>query len=350
MKYILVTGGAGFIGSHTSITLIENGYNLLIIDNFVNSNPEVINRIKIITKLDKKKFNNRIKLKNIDLRDQKLLNNLFEEEYQNGNEILGVIHFAGLKAVGESVNNPIKYWDFNVNGAINLIKVMTKFDCKLIVFSSSATIYGFPSKVPIEENSLINPINPYGQTKATIENLLRDTFMSTKQEWKIACLRYFNPVGAHPSGILGEDPLGIPNNLFPFITQVAVGMRKELKIFGNDWNTKDGTGTRDYIHVMDLAEGHLAALNFLIKSDPQLLEVNLGTGKGTTVLEFVNAFEESTGKKIPYQFVERRDGDAPTTFADVKKAKNILNWVAKRDIKDICKDGWNWQSKNPEGY
>ena len=350
MKYILVTGGAGFIGSHTSVVLIENGYNLLIVDNFINSNPEVINRIKNITKLHKKEFNHRIKLKNIDLRDQKSLNNLFEEEYLNNNEIDGVIHFAGLKAVGESVKNPIKYWDFNVNGAINLIKVMAKYDCKLIVFSSSATIYGFPSKVPIEEDSLINPINPYGQTKATIEKLLKDTFMSTQKEWRIACLRYFNPVGAHSSGILGEDPSGIPNNLFPFITQVAVGIRKELKIFGKDWNTKDGTGVRDYIHVMDLAEGHLAALNFLKNSDPQLLEVNLGTGKGTTVLELVNAFEESTGKRIPYEFVDRRGGDAPTTFADVKKAKNILNWVAKRDIKDICKDGWNWQSNNPKGY
>ena len=350
MKYILITGGAGFIGSHTSIVLLENGYNLLIIDNFINSSPEVINRIKKITKLEEKEFNHRIKLKNIDIRDQKSLNSLFEDEYKNGNKFDGVIHFAGLKAVGESVSNPLKYWDFNVNGAITLIKVMKKFDCKLIVFSSSATIYGYPSKVPISENALINPINPYGQTKATIEQILQDTFMSDQKEWRIASLRYFNPVGAHSSGMVGEDPLGIPNNLFPFITQVAVGKRKELKIFGKDWDTKDGTGVRDYIHVMDLAEGHLAALNFLKKSTPQILEVNLGTGKGTSVMELVNAFEESTGKKIPYQFVERRDGDAPTTFADVKKAEKILKWSTKRDIRDICKDGWNWQSNNPKGY
>ncbi|MBM5797999.1 MAG: UDP-glucose 4-epimerase GalE, partial [Cyanobacteria bacterium K_Offshore_0m_m2_072] len=261
----------------------------------------------------------------------------------------GVIHFAGLKAVGESVQQPLRYWDVNTNGSRCLIEAMQRHSCRTIVFSSSATLYGFPETVPISETAPVQPINPYGHTKAAVEQLLADVNAS-EPGWRIARLRYFNPVGAHPSGRIGEDPGGIPNNLFPFISQVAVGRREHLQVFGGDWPTPDGTGVRDYIHVMDLAEGHRAALDRLLSHGPELLTINLGSGQGCSVLELVAAFEAASGKPVPYAIVERRPGDAASTVADPSHAAKLLGWRTRRSISDICRDGWAWQSANPSGY
>jgi len=336
MMKILVTGGAGYIGSHTCVELLDAGYEVIIVDNFSNSKPEVLNRIREITGKD-------FKFYKVDLLDEDGLDAVFKE-----NEIDAVIHFAGLKAVGESVKIPLSYYHNNITGTIILCKLMEKYGVKKMVFSSSATVYGMPDKVPISEDFPLRATNPYGRTKLMIEEILRDLAV-TDERWSIALLRYFNPIGAHPSGRIGEDPNGIPNNLMPYITQVASGKLKELKVFGNDYPTKDGTGVRDYIHVVDLAKGHLKALEKVEKSTG-VDAYNLGTGRGYSVLEVIRAFEKASGQKVPYTIVDRRPGDVAICYADPTKAKNELGWVAEKGIDEMCADSWNWQSKNPNGY
>ncbi len=350
MTKILITGGCGFIGSHTSLLLLEKGYELIILDSNINSSPNVIK--KIVNILKNKSINASYKLNFYkgDVRDKLILEKIFLDAINNGKKIDGVIHFAGLKSVSESILNPLSYWENNVNGTIRLLNIMEKYNCKCIVFSSSATVYRAQNGRLLKEDDFCDPINPYGQTKLAIEKLLNDIHNSYPSEWRIACLRYFNPVGAHESGLIGEDPLGKPNNIYPQITKVAIGELSEIKVYGSDWPTNDGTGIRDYIHVMDLAEGHLITLNFLLKRKAQSLIVNLGTGKGTSVLELIKTFEKVNGLKIPFRFVDRRPGDNPYVVADNSLAKSVLNWEPKRNIADICKNGWNWQCKNPGGY
>ncbi len=350
MKTILITGGAGYIGSHTCVNLLKKGYKLIVVDSFINSSSLVID--KIINLASESISNNTIKLQAIkgDIKDELFLDSIFNQAKSNNNQIDAVIHFAGLKSVNESKKFPLLYWDVNVNGTINLLKVMKSYKCRTIVFSSSATIYGPNAINPIKEDSVINPINPYGQTKAVVENILSDIYNSKPKLWRIANLRYFNPIGAHPSGIIGENPLGIPNNIFPYLCQVAIGKREKLKIFGNDWPTPDGTGIRDYIHVMDLADGHANALEHLFLKDAQIINLNLGTGKGTSVLELINTFEMVNSCKINYDFTDRRDGDGPASIANPSLAFKLINWKTKRDLKDMCKDGWEWQKKNIDGF
>lgn len=333
---ILVTGGAGYIGSHTCVELLNAGYEVVVVDNLCNSNEESLRRVEKITgkKLD---------FYQVDIRDRESLRSVFKE-YQ----FAAVIHFAGLKAVGESVEKPLLYYHNNIYGSLVLSEMMEEFDIKNIVFSSSATVYGDPHKVPIKEDFPVHPTNPYGHSKLMIEQILRDLHQSDST-WNIILLRYFNPVGAHRSGLIGEDPNDIPNNLMPYISQVAVGKLARLNIFGNDYPTKDGTGVRDYIHVVDLSLGHLKALDRL-KENKGIEIFNLGTGEGYSVLEMVSSFEEASGKSIPYSFVDRRAGDIATCFADPTKAKEELSWQAKKDISDMCKDTWRWQEENPEGY
>ena len=345
MESILVTGGCGFIGSHTCLTLIDKGYDIVVVDSCINSSYEVINRVKKISISNK--LVNFIKG---DLRDINFLKGVFQDAKERNRQITSVIHCAGLKSVNESMKDPLRYWDNNVVGTLNLLNIMDQYDCRTIVFSSSACIYGTSSDSLIDEKCEIKPINPYGQTKATIENILNDLFENSFSEWKIASLRYFNPVGAHHSGEIGEDPIGIPNNLFPYISQVAIGRREELYIYGSNWNTIDGTGARDYIHIMDLAEAHLAALEHLIQKEKKFLILNIGTGIETTVLQLVKIFEDANNCKIPYKFKERRAGDVGSVIADNKKALATINWMPKRNLMDICRDGWNWQKNNPQGY
>ncbi|GED15972.1 UDP-glucose 4-epimerase GalE [Aneurinibacillus migulanus] len=333
---ILVTGAAGYIGSHTCVELLNTGYDIVVIDNFSNSKPESLKRVKEITG---KEF----KVYTVNLLNRKKLEKIFEE-----NRIEAVIHFAGLKAVGESTKIPIKYYHNNITGTLNLCEVMSKYKVKKMVFSSSATVYGIPKTVPISEDFPLNVTNPYGRTKLMIEDIMRDIYKSDN-DWSIALLRYFNPIGAHWSARIGEDPNGVPNNLMPYITQIAVGKLKELKIFGDDYPTTDGTGIRDYIHVVDLALGHLKALEKVL-STMGVDAYNLGTGRGYTVLEMVRAFEKASGKKIPYTVVNRRPGDVAICFADPSKAKQDLGWVASRGIEEMCLDSWRWQSNNPDGY
>jgi UDP-glucose 4-epimerase len=333
---ILVTGGAGYIGSHTSVELLNAGYDLIILDNFSNSKQESIKRIKELTGKDFKFYQS-------DLLDRNAVDRVFSE-----NKIDAVIHFAGLKAVGESVKIPLHYYHNNISGTLILCEVMEKYGVRKIVFSSSATVYGMPDTVPISEDFPLGATNPYGRTKLMIEEILRDLYIADNN-WSISILRYFNPIGAHESGHIGEDPNGIPNNLMPFITQVAVGKLKELKIFGSDYPTVDGTGVRDYIHVVDLAHGHLKALEKVMESHG-VKAYNLGTGTGYSVLEIVSAFENAAGKKIPYQVVDRRSGDIAICYADPQKAKQELGWMATRGIEEMCKDAWKWQSENPNGY
>ncbi len=335
---ILVTGGAGYIGSHTLVELSEAGFDFVVYDNLSNSSKEAIKRVEQIT-------NKAIKFIKGDIRDKEALRELFKSY-----NITSVIHFAGLKAVGESVEKPLEYYDNNVVGTIRLLEVMSEFNCKKIVFSSSATVYGDPKDVPIVESdeSGVGLTNPYGKTKYFIEEILKDLFISDNN-WKIIILRYFNPVGAHESGLIGEDPNGIPNNLMPYISQVAVGKLKELNVFGNDYNTKDGTGVRDYIHVVDLADAHVKAVAKLDEIN-RVEIVNLGTGKGYSVLDIIKAFQVASGKKIPYKFAPRRAGDIAINYANPSYAKELLGWEAKRDLLDMCKSSWNWQSKNPNGY
>ncbi|WP_223592375.1 UDP-glucose 4-epimerase GalE [Neobacillus bataviensis] len=333
---ILITGGAGYIGSHTCVELLNAGYDVISLDNFSNSKHESLNRVKEITGKD-------FKFYEIDLLNQIGLEDVFAT-----NQIEAVIHFAGLKAVGESVSIPLHYYHNNISGTLILCDVMKKYGVKNLVFSSSATVYGTPDRVPISEDSPLSATNPYGRTKLMIEEILRDLYIADNT-WSIALLRYFNPIGAHESGRIGEDPNGIPNNLMPYITQVAVGKLKELNVFGCDYPTVDGTGVRDYIHVVDLALGHLKALEKVMSSNG-VDAYNLGTGIGYSVLEIVLAFEKASGVKIPYKIVERRPGDIAVCYADPTKARRELGWVAERGIEEMCRDSWRWQQKNPNGY
>ena len=343
MARLLITGGAGFIGSHTCVVLLEAGHELVVLDSFANSSPVALDRVSELA-------GRPVQLVEGDVRDAAMLDRLFADATTSSQPIEAVIHFAGLKAVGESVADPLSYWDVNLSGSRALLAAMDAHGCRTLVFSSSATLYGYPETVPISESAPIQPINPYGHSKAAVEQLLRDVVASAPDQWGIASLRYFNPVGAHPSGRMGEDPNGIPNNLFPFVSQVAIGRREQLEVFGGDWPTPDGSGVRDYIHVMDLAEGHLAALNYLMAEPSQLLEVNLGSGQGHSVLDVVKAFEAASGCSVPYSVVARRAGDAAITVADPSLAAKRLGWQTKRSLADMCRDGWAWQSANPNGY
>ena len=349
MNSVLVTGGCGYIGSHTVLTLLEKGYFVYIIDSQVTSSPTVINNLKkIIFKKDKKLVKN-LKHFQGDLREKNVIEKIFIYAKENKNPIEAVMHFAGLKTVNESIIKPLLYWDFNLVGTINLLKAMQKFYCKNLIFSSSATIYSYSDDL-IKEDFSIKPINPYGKTKSYIESLLEDIYKSSNDEWKIVNLRYFNPIGAHYSGHLGEDPIGTPNNIFPLILQVASRKLKELKIFGNNWDTRDGTCIRDYIHVLDLANAHLAAFEYLMQSKSQITNLNIGTGKGTSVLELINIFKEVNNIEVPYSFTSKREGDQKSVVADNKKALSTLNWKPTRNIEDMCRDGWKWQILNPNGY
>ena len=339
-KNILVIGGVGYIGSHTVLQLLLGGYKTVVVDNLGNASESAVAKVKELAGYQ----GNNMTFHKLDLRDKAALEVVFA-----GTKFDAVIHFAGLKAVGESVQKPLPYFDNNLTGTITLLEVMAAHGCKNLVFSSSATAYGWPKVVPCTEEFPLQAMNPYGRSKLFIEEICRDVHRSDS-EWKIILLRYFNPVGAHPSGKIGEDPRGIPNNLMPFVTQVAVGRRPALTVFGTDYSTKDGTVVRDYIHVVDLADGHIAALRKL--DDPKVgCEVyNLGTGKGTSVLEMVAAFEKASGKKIPLVKSGKRPGDAEIVFASTEKAERELNWKAKYGIDEMCRDQWNWASKNPYGY
>ena len=333
---ILVTGGAGYIGSHTCVELLDNNHNVIVVDNLSNSKKEAINRVEAIT-------NKKVKFYEIDILDKKGLDLVFKS-----NTIDAVVHFAGLKAVGESVEEPLKYYQNNITGTLVLLEVMKNHKIKKIVFSSSATVYGMNNVSPLTEELPLSTTNPYGTTKMYIEQIIRDTYYADN-EWSGTLLRYFNPIGAHHSGTIGEDPKGVPNNLMPFITQVAVGKRNKLNVFGNDYDTHDGTGVRDYIHVVDLAKGHLKALEFTMKNKT-IEAINLGTGTGYSVLDMVDTFRIATNTKLPYQIIDRRPGDIATCFADTKKAKELLDWETEKNLADMCRDSWRWQSGNPEGY
>ncbi|AXK21268.1 MULTISPECIES: UDP-glucose 4-epimerase GalE [Bacillus] len=333
---ILITGGAGYIGSHTCIELLNNNYKIIVVDNLSNSSIESLNRVKEITGKQFKFYN------------ESVLNREKMNEIFLGNNIEAVIHFAGFKAVGESTTIPLTYYYNNIISTIILCDVMQKHNVKKFIFSSSATVYGIPKTSPITEEFPLSVTNPYGQTKLMIEQIMRDV-AKADGEWSIALLRYFNPFGAHQSGRIGEDPNGIPNNLMPYVTQVAVGKLKELNIFGNDYPTKDGTGVRDYIHVVDLAKGHVKALEKVLETTG-IDAYNLGTGKGYSVLEMVNAFEKVSGKKIPYKIIGRRPGDVAICFADVSKAKRELGWEAEYGLEEMCLDSWRWQVNNKNGY
>ena len=333
---ILVTGGAGYIGSHTVVELIKLGKEVVIVDNLSNSSILVLDRIEEIT-------GKRPTFYELDVADKAALRSVFEKE-----SIKAAIHFAGYKAVGESVEKPVMYYENNIMSTLALVEVMAEFGVKKIVFSSSATVYGLNNPSPLVENMPTSATNPYGYTKVMLEQILRDLEVSDK-EWSVALLRYFNPIGAHESGLIGEDPAGIPNNLMPFIAQVAVGKRAELSVFGNDYDTVDGTGVRDYIHVVDLALGHIKALE-KISDTTGVYTYNLGSGQGTSVLELVQAFEKVNGVPVPYKIVDRRPGDVATCYANADKALAELNWKTEKTIEDMCRDTWNWQSKNPNGY
>ncbi len=328
-KKILVTGGTGYVGSHATVELLAAGYDVFVIDNLSNSSATVLDRIEDIAK-------RRPGFEVMDVRDRQALRRLFTSQHFDA-----VIHFAGLKAVGESVNIPLAYYDTNVTGSLTLLESMVDHGIKTLVFSSSATVYGEPRSLPIREDFPLSASNPYGQTKLVVEQMLRD-FAKADPAFKVALLRYFNPVGAHPSGRIGEAPSGVPNNLMPYIAQVAIGKLKELPIYGNDYPTPDGTGVRDYIHVVDLARGHVAALSGLV-DHPGVLTVNLGTGRGYSVLEMVRAFSAATGRRIPYRFESRRPGDIAQCYADATLARSSLDWAAKLDINAMCTDTWRWQ-------
>lgn len=333
---VLVTGGMGYIGSHTTVELLKNGYEVIIVDNLSNSKELVKNRIEDITGMEPKFYK-------YDVLNKKDMDKVFSE-----NSIDSVIHFAGFKAVGESVAKPLEYYHNNLTSTFVLLELMRKYGVKNFVFSSSATVYGDAKIIPITEEAPLSATNPYGRTKLMLEEILRDLY-SADNSWNIALLRYFNPVGAHESGTIGEDPSGIPNNLMPFITKIAIGELKELSVFGDDYNTPDGTGVRDYIHVEDLAKGHLKALEKL-KTNPGLVTYNLGTGKGCSVLDIVKAFSEASGREIPYKITARRPGDVAIYYSDPSKANEELGWKAEKGIKEMCEDSWRWQSQNPKGY
>ena len=335
---ILVTGGAGFIGSHTCVELLNAGYEIVVVDNYYNANPKSLERVKELTGKDFKSYE-------CDIRDSEGMDKIFKE-----NKIDAVIHFAGLKAVGESCQKPIEYYDNNIGGTLKLCDVMRNNGCKNIVFSYSATVYGMKNVSPLKETMKTGgTTNPYGTTKYMIEIILEDIYKSDN-EWNVTLLRYFNPIGAHESGRIGENPSGIPNNLMPYITQVAIGKRPFLSVYGNDYDTPDGTCIRDYIHVVDLADGHVKAVNNILDGKKGVQIFNLGTGKGYSVLDIVKAFSKAYGKELPYKIAPRRPGDLAVCFSDPSKAKEVLGWEAKRGIDDMCRDSWNWQSKNPNGY
>lgn len=333
---ILITGGAGYIGSHTCVELLAAGYEIAVVDNYSNSSPEALKRVREITGKDFAAYD-------ADLRDEAALVRIFEQ-----NAVEAVVHFAGWKAVGESVAKPLTYYENNVGGTLVLLQVMQQFGVKRMVFSSSATVYGVPERVPLTEDCALGPVNPYGQTKAMIEQMLRD-IGEADAAWSAALLRYFNPVGAHESGRIGEDPNGIPNNLMPSVTQVAVGKLPMLRVFGDDYPTVDGTGVRDYIHVVDLAQGHVKALEKVLHSTG-VDAYNLGTGEGYSVLQLIRAFERASGVTVPYRVEARRPGDVAVSYADCTKAARELGWIAARGIDAICEDAWRWQSLNPNGY
>ncbi|MDE6540358.1 MAG: UDP-glucose 4-epimerase GalE [Ruminococcus sp.] len=335
MSKILVTGGTGFIGSHTCVELLSNGYEIIIVDNLSNSKEAAVSRIEKIT-------GKKVTFFNVDICDYDALSGVFRE-----NDIQAVVHFAGLKAVGESVRKPLEYYTNNINGTLVLLKVMRENNCKKIVFSSSATVYGMNNKAPYTEDMPTSATNPYGYTKVMIEQILRDVCVAD-EDFSVVSLRYFNPIGAHSSGLLGEDPNGIPNNLVPYIAQVASGKLEQLSVFGDDYDTPDGTGVRDYIHVMDLAEGHVCAIDYAMKNKG-FEPVNLGTGKGSSVLEVVSAYEKACGKPIPKRITERRAGDIATCYADASKAKEVFGWEAKSGIEQMCIDSWNFTKLNPDG-
>ena len=333
---VLVTGGAGYIGSHTSVELLENGYEVIIVDNLCNSDKIVLDKIKEIT-------NKTPKFYEIDITDKDKLEVVFKE-----NKIDSVIHFAALKAVGESVQKPLEYYSNNLINTLVLLELMKKYDVKKFVFSSSATVYGNPKTCPILEDFPLSVTNPYGRTKLMVEDILRDICYSDKS-MDVAILRYFNPIGAHKSGKIGEEPSGIPNNIMPYITKVAVGKLPNVNVFGNDYDTLDGTGVRDYIHVVDLANGHVKALEKL-NQNPGLITYNLGTGNGYSVLQLIEAVKKASGRDIPYKFTERREGDIATCYADPSKARAELGWEAKYELDEMCEDSWRWQFNNPNGY
>ena len=335
---VLVTGGAGYIGSHTCVELLTAGHDVVVVDNYANSNPEALARVQKIA-------GRNLVCHAVDVRDRDALRRIFVAEKPHA-----VIHFAGYKAVGESVAKPLMYYDNNLVSTIVLLEVMAESGCHELVFSSSATVYGIPDSVPLSENAPLRTINPYGATKLMIEDMLRD-LAASDAAWKIALLRYFNPVGAHDSGLIGEDPNDIPNNLMPYVSQVAIGRLERLRVFGGDYPTPDGTGVRDYIHVVDLALGHLRALEWLAGLASGRVEaINLGTGHGCSVLDMVRAFEKASGRPVPYEIVARRPGDAASCYADAGLARELLGWTATRDVDTMCRDAWRWQSQNPQGY
>lgn len=333
---ILITGGAGYIGSHTCVELLDKGFEIVVVDNLVNSKIESVERVRKLTGKD-------FPLYQVDLLDREGLEKVFQEH-----SIEAVIHFAGLKAVGESVSLPLSYYHNNITGTLVLCEVMQKYAVRKLVFSSSATVYGMPEEVPIHENFPLSATNPYGQTKLMIEQILQDLYISDRR-WSISALRYFNPVGAHISGRIGEDPNGLPNNLMPYISQVAIGKLEKLRVFGNDYATHDGTGVRDYIHVNDLAKGHIKALDKVLLTSG-MDTYNLGTGQGYSVLEMIEAFKKASGKEIPYSLEARRPGDIAICYANTSKAREQLNWVAVKGIEEMCVDAWRWQLNNPNGY
>jgi len=347
-RTVLVTGGAGYIGSHTCLELLEHEqYNVVVVDNLDNASEESLNRVRQLVGLEKSgSTNNRLVFRRCDIRDRDTLASVLDEFP----DITSCVHFAGLKAVGESVSKPLSYYDCNIGGTVNLLELLSDRGIKKFVFSSSATVYGEPEMLPLIETARLQATNPYGRTKLFIEEILRDCHASDP-EWSTLILRYFNPIGAHPSGKIGEDPQGIPNNLMPYIAQVCVGRRDKLSVFGNDYDTPDGTGVRDYIHVVDLAKGHVAALDKLYATpDLGCRAVNLGTGQGVSVLELVDGMGKATGKPVPYEFAPRRPGDVATVYADPTLAKDLLGWTAELGVDAMCEDTWRWQSNNPYGY
>jgi UDP-glucose 4-epimerase len=352
-SHILVTGGCGYIGSHTIVVLLERGFNIVVVDNLVNSSKVALDRVCQIVGLTSEQRKERLKFFKVDICNEKELRKVFEESPK----FQACIHFAGLKAVGESTRIPLKYYENNLGGTFVLLRLMDEFDCHSIVFSSSATVYGAAEKMPITEDTPCGAgiTNAYGRTKYMIEEILKDfynskTLDSQKTDWSIVVLRYFNPVGAHPTGLVGEDPLGIPNNLMPYVAQVAVGRREYLTVFGDDYDTHDGTGVRDYLHVVDLAEGHLSAIDYMTTKKNGCFTFNLGTGNGYSVLDMVKAMGKACGHDIPYKVGPRRPGDIAVCYADAKLAKEEMGWEAKKDLDEMCKDLWSWQSKNPNGF
>ena len=350
MQTILVTGGAGFIGSHACLVLLENNFRVVVLDSFINGSLIALKKVKEIVGMKNDYAKENLYIFKGDLRDQEVLNKLFNDCNQRNMPIEAVLHFAGLKAVSDSLKNPKEYWDVNVNGSLRLFKTMEKYKCTKIVYSSSATVYDHSSMGLMSEDNAIKPTNPYGETKLEVEKILKRFAVNKPSIWRSVILRYFNPIGAHPSGMIGEDPQKKATNLFPLIIEAASSNKRILEIYGNDWPTCDGTCIRDFIHVMDLAEAHLASLIYIQKSNPNYSVLNVGTGKGTTLLELIKIFEKVNNCKIPYKFVKRRDGDIPQSIADNSMILKTLDWINKRNLEDMCIDGWSWKQKNPKGY